>query len=188
MPRRKELNVSCFVENHLHCSLIIETFSPSYLMTNQVIGVLFNCCEPESITKVLKEIQLNPQIHSHLHHPPKIPYLTQTLKTKIATPVYLGAYANRLTPIDPKWSIESSDDAQAMRKDLSPGQYWEGHVRLWHNHHTGVETDDACGAAESESHVHTGDLGEIGGVQLIGGCCAIGPGHISVLKERLNEN
>lgn len=70
--------------------------------------------------------------------------------------LFLGAYANRLTPVDPDWTLESSEGAQAMRDDLCPNKYSCEFVNLWR-----------------------------GSVQLIGGCCGIGPDHISVLKEVL---
>jgi len=148
-----------------------------------VIGLLFNCCEPESITKAIKEIRSNPQIHHHLHNPPE-PLLpsTEALQTKNTQPVYLGAYANRLTPVDPSWTMESSEEAQATRDDLSPEQYWEEHVKLWHSADASVKGDGGG------SHADGDVLDEVlGGVQIIGGCCAIGPGHISLLKERLAE-
>ena len=116
-----------------------------------VIGVMFNCCEPESISSALREINQNNQ--------------------HIGSQILLGAYANRLRPVAPDWTLESSEEAQAMREDLSPERYWNDFVRLWHS---------------SNKDSATNDMGVIGGqVQLVGGCCGIGPDHISVLKERL---
>lgn len=57
-----------------------------------------------------------------------------------------------------------------MRQDLSPEQYWDEYVKLWRDNAEGNKS-----------------INEIGGVQLIGGCCGIGPGHIAVLKERLTK-
>ena len=101
--------------------------------------------------------------------------------------IYLGAYANRLTPVDPKWSLESSDEAQAMREDLSPEKYWEEYVKLWHKSNGGDSDDDACAETNDDSNINKGVVNELGGIQLFGGCCGIGPGHISVLKEKLGE-
>lgn len=143
-----------------------------------MIGVLFNCCEPESITKALEEIRRDPHMHRHLHHQLMQPCSTQALEDG-PPKIYLGAYANKLAPVDPKWTLESSEGAQAMRADLSPEQYWDDFVKLWRNGNAGAEVCD-----NSNRDVISG----IVGVQLIGGCCGIGPSHISVLKRRLREN
>ncbi|KAL7549350.1 hypothetical protein ACHAWF_012616 [Thalassiosira exigua] len=136
----------------------------------ELVAVLFNCCEPESISKMLMELRKNPIVNQHLQHP-----LIATNPNEMhdeAPKIYLGAYANRLTPVDPQWTMESSDEAQPMRDDLSPQQYWGEFVRHWHN------------GVNNKSGVKVG-AGDIGGLQLIGGCCGIGPGHVSVLRDRL---
>ena len=132
-----------------------------------VIGVLFNCCEPEAITKAMIEIETNPQIHKYLHHPPCGSPSKYSPGTVSDTPrILLGAYANKLTPVDPNWSMASSTGAQPMRSDLSPTGYWENFVRHWND---GDRSDD----------------GVIGGIQMIGGCCGIGPDYISYLRDKL---
>ena len=128
---------------------------------------MFNCCEPEIITKALQQIQINPQIHHYFHHPPRPTSTPSAPNAKAAatklsvesrTPpkILLGAYANRLTHVDPEWTLEASSEAQGMREDLSPEQYWEEFVRRWQ-------------------------------VQLIGGCCGIGPEYIACLRKHLSE-
>ena len=79
-----------------------------------VIGVMFNCCELEIITKAVQQVQINPQIHHYFHHPPwptSTPSSASNAKaaaTKLSvestTPpnILLGAYANRLTHVDPE--------------------------------------------------------------------------------------
>ncbi|KAL7519456.1 hypothetical protein ACHAWX_004213 [Stephanocyclus meneghinianus] len=138
----------------------------------ELIGILFNCCEPEAITKAIREIVSNPQIHQYLHHPPSVSSSKsahyKTLNTQ-SSKIFLGAYANKLTPVDPNWTMASSNGAQPMRSDLSPAKYWENFVRHWNN---GNGRDD----------------GGIGGIQMIGGCCGIGPSHISYLRDNLRSN
>eukprot|EP00978_Attheya_sp_CCMP212_P010013 scaffold23974_cov52-Attheya_sp.AAC.5 len=70
--------------------------------------------------------------------------------------IILGAYANRLTPVPPDWSLDESDGAQPFRTDLSPNDYCDDFVSIW-----------------------TNELG----VQMIGGCCGITPEHILYLKN-----
>lgn len=122
-------------------------------MWGLVIGILYNCCEPEAITKAMKEVESNPQIHHYLYHPPH----SADAPNGSASQVFLGAYANKLTAVDPNWTMASSTEAQPMRDDLPPVGYWK-FVKEWH---------------------------DIDGVQMIGGCCGIGPAHISCLKENL---
>ena len=80
--------------------------------------------------------------------------------------IFLGAYANRLTPVHEEWTLESSEEAQAMREDLLPDEYWREFVNRWRGY------EDAA----SNSNV-----------SLIGGCCGIGPSHISLLSSKLNN-
>ena len=156
--------------------MVLSNFTNNYLLLlscKQVVGVMFNCCEPESISKALKEIRTNPQVHHHLQHPPEQSSSLMPLKDEEPPKIFLGAYANRLTPVEPGWTMDSSDEAQPMRDDLPPENYWQDFVKKWHSSSAGSKS------------VRKGVSEKIGGVQLIGGCCGIGPGHISVLKERL---
>lgn len=146
----------------------------AYQKQVELVGVLFNCCEPEAITKALQEIQSCTDIHHHLYHPPR--HATECTTTEQESSnkppkIFLGAYANRLTPVHEEWTLESSDEAQAMREDLLPDQYWKDFVHRWHGNKDG---EDAAGI--------------IGGVSLIGGCCGIGPSHISLLNDKLLNN
>jgi len=70
----------------------------------------------------------------------------------------LGAYANKLTPVDPNWTMETSDGPQPFRDDLSPQDYFDRFVKSW--------VDDF-------------------GVQMVGGCCGFTPAHISYLQSHL---
>jgi len=110
-----------------------------------VLAILFNCAEPEAISRAFERIRDSPN-------------LQQLLSER---GVLLGAYANRLTPVDPDWTMEGSDGPQAMRDDLSPDDYYEKFVSKWVN-----------------------DLG----VQIIGGCCGISPEHIAHLTSKLSRN
>lgn len=108
-----------------------------------VLAILFNCCEPEAITIALARIAANIELSSRLK------------KSK----VLLGAYANRLTTVDPQWSLVGSEAAQPFRQDLDEGHYWSEFVKVW--------TSD--------------DLG----VKLVGGCCGMTPEHISFIHNQL---
>lgn len=140
----------------------------------ELIGVLFNCCEPEAITKALQEIRTCTHIHQHLYHPPNHKNDCATPESESATPpkILLGAYANRLTPVHEEWTLESSEEAQAMREDLLPDEYWEQFVSRWHENEDDKNEEAAV----------------IGGISLIGGCCGIGPSHIAVLNKKLNSH
>ena len=104
----------------------------------------------------MKEIETNSQVHQYLYHPPSgtsshLPAQNNSHK------VFFGAYANKLTAVDPQWTMATSTEAQPMRNDLPPTNY-STFARDWHNGY---------------------------GVQLIGGCCGIGPDHIACLREEL---
>lgn len=101
-------------------------------------GILFNCSEPEAIHIALREIYED----SHL----KNLLLKKTIR--------LGAYANRLTPIEENWSLEESEEAQPMR-EISPDQYLE-EVDIWVKRL---------------------------GVTMVGGCCGIQPEHIDRISK-----
>ena len=120
-----------------------------------VIGVLINCCEPETITVAIKEIVSTPQIYQYLHHPP--PHASTLVHKTHVAKIFIGAYANKLMAVDQNWTMATSTEAQQMRDDLFPDRYWE-FVKSWNDGY---------------------------GVQLIGGCCGIGPAHISCLKKNL---
>lgn len=74
--------------------------------------------------------------------------------------ILLGAYANRLTQVNPDWTLENSETAQPFRNDLDEKQYWNDFVRQWINEFK---------------------------VQLIGGCCGITPEHIGYIKKELEQ-
>lgn len=78
-------------------------------------GILFNCAEPESMTKAFREIHCDDN-------------LRRLLKGK---DIKMGAYANRLTPIPEGWSMAESEEAQVMRDDLTPQKYFEKFVAVW---------------------------------------------------------
>mmetsp|Transcript_6310 Transcript_6310/g.9168 ORF Transcript_6310/g.9168 Transcript_6310/m.9168 type:complete len:376 (-) Transcript_6310:317-1444(-) len=80
-----------------------------------LIGVMFNCAEPEAITMAFQEIKSNSDVQLLLKR----------------NDVHLGAYANKLTPIPDQWSLEESEEAQEMRDDLSPSIYFNKFVNKW---------------------------------------------------------
>jgi S-methylmethionine-dependent homocysteine/selenocysteine methylase len=75
--------------------------------------------------------------------------------------VLLGAYANRLTPVDPSWTLAESDASQPFRADLSEQDYWGNFIQVWVQDY---------------------------GVQIVGGCCGITPEHISYISTRLKSD
>jgi len=106
----------------------------------ELIGILFNCAEPEAITKAVDEINKDEELSSRLH----------------SSGIVLGAYANRLTPVDPNWTMADSDAAQPFRNDLDEMQYWKDFVHPWVSQNS---------------------------LKLIGGCCGITPEHIEVIAK-----
>ena len=110
-----------------------------------VLAILFNCSEPEAITRALERIRDSPSLQELL---------------LVGRGVVLGAYANRLTPVDPDWTMEGSDGPQPMRDDLPPDVYYEKFVSKWI------------------------DLN----VQIVGGCCGITPEHIAYLRSKLRPD
>mmetsp|Transcript_35224 Transcript_35224/g.84163 ORF Transcript_35224/g.84163 Transcript_35224/m.84163 type:complete len:396 (+) Transcript_35224:171-1358(+) len=145
----------------------------------EIVGVLFNCCEPEAIDKALVEIQRNKHIHGFLHHPPSAGNDEPEHDEKNSehnTKVLLGAYANRLMPVQEDWTISGSTSPNHFRNDLSPERYWSDFVRRWCLcHGTG---DEEC----------LSSLQRRGGLQIVGGCCGITPGHINVLRNGLSKS
>jgi S-methylmethionine-dependent homocysteine/selenocysteine methylase len=124
-----------------------------------VLGILFNCSEPESITKALQHINNDKSLLHRLH----------------SNGIALGAYANRLIPIPDAHDKERNDheahrhdnintdviaQPHPLRIDLLPEQYYVDFVRDW----------------VTKYNVH-----------LIGGCCGITPAHIAVLHEKFND-
>jgi methionine synthase I (cobalamin-dependent) len=74
--------------------------------------------------------------------------------------VLLGAYANRLTQVDPNWTLAGSQSPQPFRSDLDEKHYWDDFVQKWIDHF---------------------------GVQLVGGCCGITPEHIAYIKNEIEQ-
>ena len=109
-----------------------------------VLGVLFNCAEPESITQALKSIHDDATLQQRLRD----------------QGVLTGAYANRLTAVDPNWSLEESEAPQATRTDLSINRYSDEFVSSWIQ-----------------------DLG----AQVVGGCCGITPEYIAYIHNNLRK-
>lgn len=70
-------------------------------------GVLFNCAQPEHVSRALRVLAA-----------------ADTVREQLAVRgVRLGAYANRLTEIPVDWALQESTEPQAMREDLSVRQY-----------------------------------------------------------------
>jgi S-methylmethionine-dependent homocysteine/selenocysteine methylase len=110
-----------------------------------VLAVLFNCSEPEAITVALQKIHADQAVRDRL----------QTEGT------VLGAYANRLTPVRPDWTLAESDGPQTLRTDLDPARYCQ-------------EFASKC-------------VRELG-VKVVGGCCGITPEHVAFLRDHLEAS
>jgi S-methylmethionine-dependent homocysteine/selenocysteine methylase len=111
---------------------------------NAVLAILFNCSEPEAISKALERIHADSE-------------LLKLLKNRS---ILLGAYANRLTQVDPNWTLADSEASQPLRNDLDEKRYWEDFVKVW--------------------------IDRLG-VQIIGGCCGITPEHIRYIRAELDK-
>jgi S-methylmethionine-dependent homocysteine/selenocysteine methylase len=111
----------------------------------RIVAFLFNCSEPESISLALEKLHNDEATKSIL------------LKKRIT----LGAYANRLTPVPPEWTMESSEGPQPFRSDLDPCHYHTSFVSKWVKFFN---------------------------VKIIGGCCAMTPDHISYLSKEFTHN
>ena len=109
-----------------------------------VLAILFNCSEPEAITLALQEIKLDEEIQQNLK----------------ASQLVLGAYANRLTAVDPNWTLEGSEEAQPFRQDLSEQHYFDDFIKDWIQNYN---------------------------LRIVGGCCGITPEHISYIGKHLSE-
>mmetsp|Transcript_21183 Transcript_21183/g.44955 ORF Transcript_21183/g.44955 Transcript_21183/m.44955 type:complete len:96 (-) Transcript_21183:179-466(-) len=86
--------------------------------------------------------------------------LIKTLQGCRPDGILLGAYAHKLTDIDPNWTLAESDASQPLRTDLSEKQYWENFVKVW--------------------------IDKLG-VKIVGGCCGITPKHISYIRAELEK-
>jgi S-methylmethionine-dependent homocysteine/selenocysteine methylase len=115
----------------------------------RVSAILFNCCEPEAITSALEEIH-----HRNSHEGRESSSLWSRRLRPYGT--RLGAYANRLTPVPPGWTMEGSSEPQPFRADLDPVEYGDI-VETWIRSF---------------------------GVTIVGGCCGITPQHIQHLHDR----
>lgn len=107
----------------------------------RVLAFLFNCSEPESISHALRQVNDD----------------DITMKLLEAREAVLGAYANRLTPVAPDWTLEASHGPQQSRSDLDPKHYHADFVQKW-----------VCDW----------------NVKIVGGCCAMTPEHISYLSSK----
>ncbi|KAF1331199.1 Homocysteine s-methyltransferase, partial [Globisporangium splendens] len=77
-------------------------------------GILFNCSQPEDISKALRVLHAAEELQTRLRE----------------RNIRLGAYANRLTQIPDDWAFHESTEAQTMRKDLDSEQYAD-YVSEW---------------------------------------------------------
>lgn len=109
-----------------------------------LLAVLFNCSEPEAITLALARIKSDRDLLDRLYD----------------AGIQLGAYANRLTVVDPGWTLAESTAPQPLRQDLDEHHYWKDFVQIW--------------------------ISEFN-VKIVGGCCGITPEHIAYLHSRLAE-
>lgn len=111
----------------------------------KLLAILFNCSEPEAITLALAQIKSDKDLSDGLQD----------------SGIRLGAYANRLTAVDPAWTLADSTAPQPLRQDLDEKHYWKDFVRIW--------------------------ISELN-VKIVGGCCGITPEHIAYLHTRLAEH
>jgi S-methylmethionine-dependent homocysteine/selenocysteine methylase len=102
-----------------------------------VVGVLFNCAEPESITKALQSIQSDEHLPGRLD----------------SRGILLGAYANRFTSVPGDWSLAESQSAQPFRSDLDPNEYYDKFVSCW-VHELGVRVIGGCCGITPEHIAH----------------------------------
>lgn len=122
----------------------IVEFLPFRRWVFKVLAFLFNCSEPEAITLALARIKSDTELSLRLEQ----------------SHVRLGAYANRLTPVDSQWTLADSTAPQPLRQDLKEDQYWNDFVQIW-----------------------ISDFN----VKIVGGCCGITPEHISYIHNRLKQ-
>jgi S-methylmethionine-dependent homocysteine/selenocysteine methylase len=79
------------------------------MLSENVTAVLFNCSEPEAISRALTELS----------------EATDLLAKIRAANIRLGAYANRLTPVPDDYAIADTTKPQDMRPDVSVERYTE---------------------------------------------------------------
>lgn len=101
----------------------------------KVDAVLFNCCQPEVISRAI-DVTRDQLTHLNAEH------------------IEIGAYANAFPP--QSQDAKANETLNEIRPDLTPSSYLSW-AQKW------VQE----------------------GATLIGGCCGIGPEHISVLSEKL---
>ena len=136
----RSLTLSIGVVSFHFCLCHIQTRTHSHsIYIGTVLGVLFNCAEPEAISLAFAKLR-------------DVPGLSDgTGKTK------LGAYANRLTPVPEGWTMEDSDGAQPFREDVDPEEYYESFVRLWVKEFGVRMIGGCCGITPEHIHrIHRG--------------------------------
>jgi S-methylmethionine-dependent homocysteine/selenocysteine methylase len=99
-------------------SAICKTIAHAGEKDVDLLGILFNCCEPEAISKAFDTIQESKEA-------------MEALMSSANQQIALGAYANRLTPVAVDWEMASSDGAQPFRDDVTPEEYFDKYVRRW---------------------------------------------------------
>lgn len=123
-------------------SAVSETLNLCQQHGVELLGVLFNCAEPEAISKALQSIRADSVVQRSLSE----------------RGVRTGAFANRLTPVDPNWSLKESNTPQATRIDMDAKRYSEEFVSSWVKDY---------------------------GAMIVGGCCGITPEYIAAINARL---
>ena len=98
-----------------------------------VDAYLFNCTSPEAITEAIKEV------------------VELTDKP-------VGAYPNRLNPVDPEWTLDNEIQT-GLRNDM-----------------------------DIDFFLNMSERFQAAGATIIGGCCGVGPDYISALTARLRIN
>jgi homocysteine S-methyltransferase len=84
------------------------------ILGKSITAILFNCSEPEAISRALTEINEDPDVLAKIH----------------VAKVRLGAYANRLTPVTQEFAMADTSAPQAMRSDVNVARYTE-FARQW---------------------------------------------------------
>ena len=95
-------------------------------MRRPVVAILFNCAEPEAITKAFESLQ-GSSVDDNTG----------------SNNILLGAYANRLAPVASDWTLADSETPQPMRDDLSPKQYYQEFASVWKSRF-GVQLIGGC--------------------------------------------
>ena len=110
----------------------------------ELMAILFNCVKPEAISIALTKIKSDPRLQQQLEQ----------------SNIVLGAYANRLTDIDPNWTLEESEASQPFRIDLSTEQYYGTYLEYWMKHFD---------------------------IKIVGGCCGFFPEDIRHIRDKLGD-